>query len=126
MAENLKGIVGVWESGSDGLTRISRPALDFGFQEVLKARLERETGVSFSAHAMTRLTERGVTLRRDEIDRLADAVGKADAKGVEDSLIMLDDKAFIVSVKNKTVITAMTGDTIRGNVFTNIDGTVIA
>jgi len=126
MSDFLKGVSGTRETGDEGLTRITRTSLDLGFQEVLKARLERETGVAFSTHVMNRLSERGVTLRNDEIVRLADAVDKAEAKGVDDSLIMLDDKAFIVSIRNRTVITALSGDAIRNNVFTNIDGAVIA
>jgi flagellar operon protein len=126
MADFLKGIYGAQDTGGETLARITRTGLDLGFQEVLRTRLERETGVSFSSHVMNRLSERGVTLRNDEIVRLADAVDKAEAKGVTDSLIMLDDKAFIVSVRNRTVITALSGDAMRNNVFTNIDGAVIA
>ena len=108
-----------------GLTRIVRTGRDLSFSDVLKVQLERETGISFSAHAMDRLNERNMVLGSDEITRLSRAVSKAEEKGAVDSLILLNDIAFIVSVKNRTVITAMTGDEMHNNVFTNIDSAVI-
>ena len=82
--------------------------------------------MKFSAHAMDRLNERGITLEKEELGRLSGAVTKAEEKSVNDSLILINDMAFIVSIKNRTVVTAMTGDSIKDNVFTNIDSTVIA
>jgi flagellar operon protein len=57
--------------------------------------------------------------------KVSDAVDKADAKGVEDTLVLTKDAALIVSVKNRTIITAMDRNQLTGNVFTNIDGAVI-
>ena len=110
----------------NSLTKINRIGRDLSFSEVLRARLEQEAGVKFSAHAMNRLNERGITLENEELGRLSGAVMKADEKNVNDSLILINDMAFIVSIKNRTVVTAMTGDSIKDNVFTNIDSTVIA
>ena len=109
-----------------GLTKVNRIVRDLSFSEVLKARLEQEAGIKFSAHAMDRLNERGITLEQDELSRLSGAISKAGEKGANDSLILINDKAFIVSIKNQTVVTAMAGDSIRNNVFTNIDSTLIA
>lgn len=113
-------------SAGNGLSRVNRLGRDLSFQDVLKARLENESGIKFSAHAMDRLNERGITLGSTEISRLSGAVAKAEGKGANDALILIDDKAFIVNVSNKTVVTAMTGDNIINNVFTNIDSAVIA
>lgn len=110
----------------NGLSRVIRPGRDLSFQDVLKARLENESGIKFSSHALNRLNERGITLGSEDISRLSDAVAKADSKGAKDSLILMDDKAFIVNINNRTVVTAMTGDNIKSNVFTNIDSAVIA
>ena len=110
----------------NSLTKINRIGRDLSFSEVLRTRLEQEAGVKFSAHAMNRLNERGITLENEELGRLSGAVMKADEKNVNDSLIFINDMAFIVSIKNRTVVTAMTGDSIKDNVFTNIDSTVIA
>ena len=110
----------------DNLTKINRIGRDLTFSDVLKSRLEKEAGIKFSAHAVERLRERGITLKKDELDRLSGAFLRAEKKGVSDSLILINNMAFIVSIKNQTVITAMTDDSIKDNVFTNIDSTVVA
>ncbi len=110
----------------DGLTRINRVGRDISFSDVLKARLEQEAGVKFSAHAMDRLNERNIVLDNETLGRLSGAVSRAEEKGMKDSLIIVDDRAFIVSIQNRTVVTAMTGDSIRDNIFTNIDSTILA
>ena len=127
MAEILSRLGGV-ESASikNGLTKITRFGRDASFSEVLKARLEQQTGVKFSSHAMDRLNERGITLELNELQRLSDAVSRVEEKGGNDSLILINDKALIVSIRNRTVITAMAGDSIKNNIFTNIDSTLIA
>lgn len=81
--------------------------------------------LKFSAHASQRLTERKIQLDPATLRKVNDAVDKAAAKGVEDTLVLTGDAALIVSVKNRTVITAMDRASLEGNVFTNIDGAVI-
>jgi len=81
--------------------------------------------LKFSAHATQRLAERNIKLDAATMGRVSDAVDKAAAKGVEDSLVLTGDAALIVNVKNRTVITAMDRSQLQGNVFTNIDGAVI-
>ena len=94
------------------------------FAEVLQDRISAPD-VKFSAHAVSRLIDRNITLSKSEIDRIRTGVGQAAEKGSQESLVMLEDKAFLVSVKNRTVITAMTGSAVKNNVFTNIDSAVI-
>lgn len=81
--------------------------------------------LKFSTHASQRLAERKIALDPATLSKVADAVDKADAKGVEDTLVLTKDAALIVNVKNRTVITAMDRSSLNGNVFTNIDGAVI-
>jgi len=81
--------------------------------------------LKFSAHATQRLNERKIQLDQAMLGKVNDAVDKAAAKGVEDTLVLTPDAALIVSVKNRTVITAMDRGSLTGNVFTNIDGAVI-
>ena len=84
------------------------------------------TGVKFSQHALQRLTSRKIQLDSTQLNKLSQAVEKAAQKGAKESLVLLNDNlAFVVSVKNKTVITAMDGANIKDNVFTNIDSAVI-
>ncbi len=81
--------------------------------------------LKFSAHATQRLRDRKIQLNPETMSRLNEAVDRAAAKGVEDSLILTDQAALIVSVKNRTVVTAMDRKSMAGNVFTNIDGAII-
>jgi flagellar operon protein len=57
--------------------------------------------------------------------KLNQAIEKAKEKGVKDALILMDDKAFIASIRNKTIVTAAFEDQLKENVFTNIDGAVL-
>jgi flagellar operon protein len=103
------------------------------FSELLEKRLDKPAAkapdvageLKFSAHAQTRLQSRGIELTPDEIVKLQEAVGKARDKGSKESLVLTDKAAFIVSVKNQTVITAMDRQDLKDNVFTNIDSTVM-
>lgn len=81
--------------------------------------------LKFSHHAQQRIASRKIALNAAHLQRINAAVEKAAAKGAQDSLILIDDLAFIVSVKNRTVVTAIDGESIKGNVFTNIDSAVI-
>ncbi|HWR05341.1 TIGR02530 family flagellar biosynthesis protein [Sporomusa sp.] len=89
--------------------------------------LEQEiAGVKFSQHALQRLNSRKIQLDSSQLSKLNQAVDKAAQKGAKESLILMSDNlAFVVSVKNKTVITAIDGASIKDNVFTNIDSAVI-
>jgi flagellar operon protein len=79
----------------------------------------------FSAHAMQRLQSRNITLTSDDISRMNDMADKAAAKGAKNSLFIVRDAAMVVSIKNRTVITAVDQDSMKDNVFTNIDSAAI-
>ena len=81
--------------------------------------------LKFSAHAMQRLKDRKIALDQATMSRVTSAIDKAASKGVQDTLVLTKDAALIVSVKNRTVVTAMDRSSLDGNVFTNIDGAVI-
>lgn len=95
------------------------------FSEVLQKEIGSTAEVKFSRHAQERLDARNIKLEPKHLQRLNEAVEKAQTKGARESLVMLDDLAFVVSIKNKTVITAVDGDSRKGNVFTNIDSAII-
>lgn len=78
-----------------------------------------------SGHAQTRLQSRNIELGRAEWARVMEGVDKAAQKGARESLVMIDDVALVVSVKNRTVITAVDKAQLKENVFTNIDSAVI-
>lgn len=91
------------------------------FQDVF----QQELGVKFSQHALQRLESRDIKMGPAELTKLNNAVEKAARKGAKESLILMNDLALVVSVKNKTVITAVDGASMKDNVFTNIDSAVI-
>ena len=82
-------------------------------------------GVKFSNHAVERMQTRGISFSPQDLTKISDAIGKAAAKGSKDSLILMNDSALIVSVKNKTVVTVMDQAALKENVFTNIDSTIV-
>ena len=99
---------------------------EFGkiFEKTLDLNQVKEP-LKFSAHASQRLKDRNIKLDSQTMARVSDAIDKADAKGIEDTLVITSDAALIVNVKNRTVITALDKNAMSGNVFTNIDGAVI-
>lgn len=95
------------------------------FQQILEQVSNRNDTVSFSKHANERLSSRNIRLNEEQMQRLNEGVKQAKEKSIQESLVMMDNIAFIVNVKNNTVITAMDQNTNDSNVFTNIDGAVI-
>lgn len=82
-------------------------------------------GLKFSNHAIERMRSRGVSFSPEQMVKLESAVKKAAEKGGRDSLILMNDKAVIVSVKNNTVVTVVDKASLKENVFTNIDSTIV-
>lgn len=94
-------------------------------KDVSFAEIFTQQSLKFSRHAQERIAKRGIPLSTGHLQRIHDAVEKAAAKGARDSLILVDSLAFVVNIKNRTVITALDETSLRGNVFTNIDSAVI-
>lgn len=95
------------------------------FNHILEKIQNKETEIKFSKHATERLNSRDMSLSSDEINRLQEAFHKAEMKGVNDALILMDDKAFIANINNKVIITTVNKEQLKDNIFTNIDGAVI-
>ena len=108
-------------------TRTSAPSAPVpggpAFGDVLA---RRTSGVQFSGHALQRIERRGIDTSPQTLMRLQDGVARAQAKGARESVVLVDGTAFVVSVQNKTVITAVDPAHMRDHVFTNIDSAVIA
>ena len=84
-----------------------------------------QSSLKFSAHK-SGWWQAASGLANHDIARLSDAVDKVEAKGGRESLILLGDLAFVVSIRNRTVITAISHERLRENIFTNIDSAVIS
>jgi flagellar operon protein len=93
------------------------------FGEVLA---EKTAQVQFSGHALQRVRRRGIEVDGQTLQRLQSGVDRAAGKGARESVVFVDSTAFVVSVRNRTVITAVDRDHMKDHVFTNIDSAVIA
>lgn len=112
-------------NSSTNASKVSGPS----FADIFKQKQIGEISspnVKFSKHAALRLDDRNIELSSEQLVRLNEGTKKANAKGINESLVLVDELAFIVNIKNNTVITAMDQNEAKENVFTNIDGAVIA
>jgi flagellar operon protein len=95
------------------------------FADVLE-QAQGPASLHFSKHALERVQRRGIALDNSTLGRLAEGVGRAAGKGSRNSVVLVDGTAFVVSVGNRTVVTAVGPEHMREHVFTNVDSAVIA
>lgn len=97
------------------------------FEDVFreKSNAAQSERLKFSKHAGERLENRDISLTDEQLRRLEEGTRKAEAKGINESLVLMDNMAFIVNVRNSTVITAMNQQDSIEKIYTNIDGAVI-
>lgn len=95
------------------------------FKEVLTKEVNKKDGFVISNHAAERLKDRNITLNESDMNKINDGINKALEKGASESLILYKDIAFLTSIKNRTIITAVDKENSKGNVFTNIDSVVL-
>jgi flagellar operon protein len=93
------------------------------FESLFKNEIEK---LKFSNHASKRIESRELKLTESDMNKLQNAVSKAEAKGAKDSLVMMNNTAFIVNIPNRTVVTALDVNKSSENIFTNIDSVVFA
>jgi flagellar operon protein len=120
---SIEQITGAYLNNKVQKNVIESRGSDNSFQKILQQKATQ--GLKFSKHAGERLEERNITLSIEQMKRLEEATVMADEKGIKESLMLMDNMAFIVNVKNSTVITAMDQTDNKDNIFTNIDGAVI-
>jgi flagellar operon protein len=100
-----------------------------GFDALLTTKLQSADAAGalrWSAHAVQRLSQRQIPVTPEMQQRLEGAVDKLAAKGGRESIVLVDRMAFVVSVTNRTVITAVDQAGMRDQVFTNIDSAVLS
>ena len=129
MVDQLNGIGGKWIPQVPG-TGGSQPAQSSisqtgSFGQILGEEIQKQEPVQFSAHAQQRVQMRGISMTQQDLARLSQGVDQVAAKGGRESLVLMDQSAFVVSVPNRTVITAIDQSQIQNNVFTNIDSAII-
>ena len=124
MIEQIRGAPA--PTAAPQVTPAAKPVAGPSFSDQLRLQIESETGMRVSNHIQKRLESRQIELSPDHVHRLADAVGKAGDRGSRESVVLMDDLAFVVSLRNKTLVTAIDAASRKENVFTNIDSVVIA
>lgn len=121
---SIDQIAGQYLNNTTKNTNQALQASDVSFEEVLRKQNVIKEALKFSKHADNRLAERNISLTGEQMQRLADGTNKARQKGIHESLVLVDELAFIVNIKNNTVVTAMNQGE-NDAIFTNIDGAVI-
>lgn len=119
----INQVQGTQSTPSTASTQPKTNASGTSFGEILD---QVQGGLKFSNHAQKRLEYRQINLTDDGLQRLAQAVDKAEKKGGKESLVLVDDLAFIVNIKERTVITALDSQSRGQGVFTQIDSVVFA
>ena len=95
------------------------------FKDMFSRELAGTQELSFSKHAQARLFSRGIELSDELLSDIGTAVDKAQAKGSRETLVLTEEVALVVSVENRTVITAFDRENLRDGVVTSIDSAVI-
>jgi flagellar operon protein len=95
------------------------------FSDVLQKNIIQKRELIFSKHANMRLQSRNINFNSKHLDRINKGIEEANKKGIRESLIIIDNVALVVNIKNKTVVTAIEKSENDNKVFTNIDGAVI-
>lgn len=93
------------------------------FNDILSRELKTNETFTVSNHAAERMKD--ITLDKEAMEKLNEGINKAEDKGCKNCLLLYNDVAFIASIKNRTIITAVDNQRSKENVFTNIDGVVI-
>lgn len=95
------------------------------FKEMFSRELAADQGVHFSKHASQRLFSRGIELSDKTLAGIANAIDRAASKGSKETLVLTDEAALVISVPNRTVVTAFDRDNLREGIVTSIDSAVI-
>ena len=122
--EGLNGLHGVKDAAASAAAA-ARKAGGASFADALNAQVKAGSPLKMSSHALQRIQRREIAFDEPVAARLEAAVDKAAAKGSRESLVLVDSTAFVVSIRNRTVITAVPVSPRNDQVFTNVDSAVI-
>lgn len=108
-------------------SKINRPnnIVTESFESILQHKLQQKQEIKFSKHANMRLDARNIELSTEQIEKIENGIKKAEEKGIKETLMLIDNIALVINIKNKTVLTALDQQETKSYVFTNIDGAVL-
>lgn len=104
---------------------IKNESVKQGFSSILNEELKKSNLLQFSKHSKERIQQRGIEMTDTLIEQLNVAADNARIKGAKDVVMIGADAAFIVNIPNNVVITAINGNEMKNNIFTNIDSAVL-
>jgi flagellar operon protein len=128
MIQDIRGLGPVQPQRDGGLDKKiegNGPSFKDLLDQKTQPAAEKLPELKFSSHAVDRMSSRGIRMDAAGLKRLTEGLERARQKGSKDTLLLMDDNAFIVNVKNSTVVTAMDRNMMKENVFTNIDSTIV-
>ena len=124
LQSRIEGAHGIASSPASKAASTALKPGSSSFEAILQGQKAGED-VKFSGHARTRLQSRQIELTKNDLSRLGTAITKAASKGARESLVIMDKAALVVSVPNRTVITAVARGEMKDNLFTNIDSALL-
>lgn len=89
------------------------------FKDILNQKLAQDEGFKISNHAAERI--KGMNLDEQDMKKLDEGIKRAEEKGCKNSVLLYRDVAFVASIENRTIITAVQKERAKENIFTNID-----
>ncbi len=126
----MTGIEQILQTTGRGITdfqaeRIRSAGQELRFQDLLAEKMNGREEIRVSRHASVRMEERGVVMSEELKSELSAAMDTAERKGARNALLIGDRNYYIVNIPNRTIVTAVTKDEMKENVFTNIDSAVL-
>ncbi|MGC8971036.1 MAG: TIGR02530 family flagellar biosynthesis protein [bacterium] len=120
----VKRIEHITPQTANQIKKESTSNIGISFREVLESKLKFGQ-INLSRHAQERILLRGIEIGEKEVDGINKAIELASSKGVKDSLVIVNGKAFVINIPTRTIVTAIEEDNLKNRIFTNIDGAVI-
>lgn len=99
------------------------PTAGSDFRDALRSHLRQP--LRWSRHAEERLRSTGIQLGSEDMRLIQGAVDSLAQRGARDALVVYDQLALVISVSNRTVVTAATPERWQDGIFTQIDGAAI-
>jgi len=93
------------------------------FKDVLNSVVKKVDTFTISKHAALRLNE--INFTEEDMKAVEKGFKIAEQKNSKNAVMIYKDTALIASIENKTIITAVSKDRAKDNIFTNIDSVVI-
>ena len=96
---------------------VAKRKSSLNFKDVLNTQLTN--------HAVRRIENKSIPVTREDATKINKALEIAKAKGSNKTLVLLSDKIALLSVKDNKLVTMMSKNSLKQDIFTNIDSVVL-